>query len=213
MVRKLFILPTAPCLTYMAAKGTLVPVALKCLCDLLRGKSQFNFAVNIMDVIAQHVGKAEWDEVSQSSSSCWLALHLAQTSITCLQTIIHVFENDAVGTDSLHLVRLLSKVIKSRSFRVHPALLSCFLHLRLRDSLGGIRASGDRVDRPDKRLKGRVNKFAQKAPKKGQANPSHVSKKMRKSLKEKEAVQQEYAEAEMAITSEEKQKEVRTGTF
>lgn len=121
----------------------------------------------------------------------------SQSSVTCLDAIIGVFENDHIGSDALHLTRQLSKTIKSRSFRVHPSLLSCFLHLRLKTSLGGVRASGERVDKPDNR-----KKFGKKDPKKGQANPAHISKKAKKALKEKQEVEKEYAEAEMEVSKE-----------
>ena len=44
-------------------KSSLIPVSLKCLCELLSQKSQFNFSSDIMDVICKHVGRPEWDEV------------------------------------------------------------------------------------------------------------------------------------------------------
>jgi hypothetical protein len=54
-----------------AAKGAskLAPVCVKCLCDLLREKTNFNFSVNIMDVVVRKLGAQEWDEVGQQLSS------------------------------------------------------------------------------------------------------------------------------------------------
>lgn len=66
-----------------------------------------------------------------------------------------------------------------------------------------MRASGEKVDRPE-----RKKTFGKKAPKKGQTNPQYVSKKARKAMKEKADVEKEYAEAEMQVSTEEKQRDV-----
>lgn len=50
-------------------KSSLIPVALKCLCELLAQKSQFNFSVDIMDVVCKHVGRPDWDEVCAAYES------------------------------------------------------------------------------------------------------------------------------------------------
>lgn len=47
----------------------LASAALHCLCQLVREKPDFNFAVNIMDVIVKRVGRKGWDDVTPSSST------------------------------------------------------------------------------------------------------------------------------------------------
>lgn len=39
-------------------------MALKCLCELLKDKSYFNFAINIMEVIVKTLGRRDFDSVS-----------------------------------------------------------------------------------------------------------------------------------------------------
>ena len=43
----------------------LAPIAIKCLGELLKEKTEWNFAVNIMEVVALYVAKSKWDEASQ----------------------------------------------------------------------------------------------------------------------------------------------------
>lgn len=164
----------------------LMPVTLKALCDLLKEKTQFNFATNIMDVIARHVGKSEWSE----------------SSATCVDAITHVFQNDTSGSDSLNLVRMLSKTIKSRSFKVHPAVLASLLHLRFGDLR--VRASADRAVK-----EGQVPLQPKSKLKDKKQPEQHVSKKAKRSQKLKKEVEKEYAEAEMTVTAEERERDVR----
>lgn len=123
-----------------------------------------------------------------------------QTSSTCLDAIVHVFQNDVTGSDSLNLVRMLAKTIKSRSFRVHPAILASLLHLRFGEL--NVRAGTDSVTKdvplqPKSKLK-----------EKKQSQP-HISKKARKAMKLKKEVEKEYAEAELTVTNEERERDVR----
>lgn len=125
----------------------------------------------------------------------------------CIRCISKVFEQDTTGADSLHLVRLLSKAIKTASYRVNPAVFDVFLHLQLNNE-SGIRASGDHATRDD----AHTQRTKQKWVKKGNRQPVHISKKSRKALKARKEVEKEYAEAEMVVSSEEKQRE-RTETL
>ena len=42
----------------------LAPAALHSLCTLVKEKPDFNFGVNIMDIIVKRVGRKGWDDVS-----------------------------------------------------------------------------------------------------------------------------------------------------
>ena len=101
---------------------------------------------------------------------------------------------------SLEIVRLLNRVIKERHFKVHPNVLSCFLHLRLRTELG-VRSSDTHTDNPD------IQK--QKRVKKKTAAPVHLSKKAKKALKEQKEINKELREAEAEIDREERKTTVR----
>lgn len=51
------------CETAIRTEGPLASVALKCLCELLKEKSYFNFAINIMEVVVKTLGRRDFDSV------------------------------------------------------------------------------------------------------------------------------------------------------
>jgi nucleolar complex protein 3 len=95
---------------------------------------------------------------------------------------------------SLEIVRLLNRMIKERHFKVHPNVLSCFLHLRLRTELG-VRSSDTHTDKPDtqKQKRGKDKKAA-----------PHLSKNAKKALKEQKEINKELHEAEAEVDKEER---------
>ena len=99
---------------------------------------------------------------------------------------------------SLEIVRLLNRMIKERHFKVHPNVLSCFLHLRLRTELG-VRSSDTHADKPE----------TQKRVKSKKAAPVHLSKKAKKALKEQKEINRELREAEAEVDKEERKTTVR----
>lgn len=122
-----------------------------------------------------------------------------QSSELCLQTLSTVFRADLTGMASLEIVRLLNRMIKERHFRVHPNVLSCFLHLRLRTELG-VRSSDTQADKSDTQNLKRV---------KGKKAPVHLSKKAKKALKEQKEINKELREAEAEVDKEERKTTVR----
>lgn len=86
-------------------------------------------------------------------------------------------------------------MVKERHFKIHPNVLSCLLHLRLRTELG-VRASNTHADKPEVK-KPRYTK-AQKP------EPVHLSKKAKKALKEQKVVEKELREAGAEIDKEER---------
>lgn len=109
----------------------------------------------------------------------------------CSQSLITVFRHDLTGVPSLEIVRLLNRMIKERHFKIHPNVLSCLHHLRLRTELG-VRASDKSADKPDKQVK---DKKSQKV---------HLSKKAKKALKEQTEINKELREAEAGVDKEER---------
>jgi nucleolar complex protein 3 len=92
-------------------------------------------------------------------------------------------------------------MIKERRFNVHPNVLSCLLHLRLKTELG-VKASdtrADREERKEKRKKGK-NKYDPK--------PGHLSKAAKKAEKERKEIEKEMREAEAEVDREERAKAV-----
>lgn len=107
-------------------------------------------------------------------------------------------------------------MIKERRYQVHPNVLSCLLHLRLKTELGDVRASTSKAEKEGERRKGKLS--AQKAKElrargkgrkaegQGQAHLSKKAKKTKKALKE---IREEMEEAEAEVDLEEKATQVR----
>ncbi|GAA97749.1 uncharacterized protein L969DRAFT_97437 [Mixia osmundae IAM 14324] len=166
-------------------------VAFKCMCELAKTKTHFNFAPNIMDVLIKKLARRGWDE----------------TSDQCLAAIVTIFANDLSGADSLHIVRLINRMARAKEFNIHPGILTCLLHLRLRDDLGNLRASDSRVDRPI--ANGQANGakvHGRDVGKKNSLKEQHISKKVRKARKDRAGIVKEIAEAEESISKETREK-------
>ncbi|THH12644.1 hypothetical protein EW146_g7505 [Bondarzewia mesenterica] len=163
------------------AKSELADTALRCMCTLVTDVTHFNFRENIMSIVVARLSKKSWDESSD----------------LCLHSIVSVLRSDVTGVPSLEVVRLLNRMIKERRFNVHPNVLSCLLHLRLKTELG-VRASDAKVEK-EERPKGKRAGHKGKGP-----DPPHLSKKAKKALKERKEVEKEMKAAEAEVDKEER---------
>lgn len=96
-------------------------------------------------------------------------------------------------------------MIKERRFHVHPDVLSCLIHLRLKTELG-VRSSDSRADKEEKKTAKTFSKgkaAARRAQGKATDQP-HLSKKAQKILKEKKEIQREFRDAEAEVDKEER---------
>ncbi|QRW00048.1 nucleolar complex-associated protein [Ceratobasidium sp. AG-Ba] len=168
------------------AKSELDQVALKCMCTLLTSITHFNFRLNIMATVVGRLSKRSWDESSD----------------LCSSTLVTMLKNDRTGTPSLEAVRLLNRMIKERKFNIHPRVLNCLLHLRLKTELG-VRANREKVDREEQgKERGKKLKKGKKANmKEGQV---YLSKKAKKAAKANKEIEAEMAEAEAEVDKEER---------
>ncbi|KAF8894583.1 nucleolar complex-associated protein 3 [Infundibulicybe gibba] len=169
----------------LKTRSELAEVALRCMCTLLLEVTHFNFRVNLMSCIVAHLSKKSWDKMSD----------------LCLDTIIGVFREDNTGAASLEIVRLLNRMVKERHFNVRPEVFSCLLHLRLKTELS-VRASNSRADSAKTSHHPNNKKGGQRAGK--GVEPSHISKKAKKALKEKKEIEKEFREAEAEVDKEER---------
>ncbi|KAF8077981.1 nucleolar complex-associated protein-domain-containing protein [Lyophyllum atratum] len=169
----------------LKARSDLAEIALKAMCALLTEVTHFNFRVNLMSCIIARLSKKSWD----------------QSSNLCLNTIIRVFREDLTGAVSLEIVRLLNRMVKEKRFNVHPEVLSCLLHLRLKTELG-VRASESATDKPQKTPSS--SKAAARRAKGKNADLPHLSKKAKKALREKKEIDKEFREAEAEVDKEER---------
>ncbi|KAG8688780.1 hypothetical protein FRC08_011261 [Ceratobasidium sp. 394] len=169
------------------AKSELEQVALRCMCTLLTSITHFNFRSNIMATVVARLSKRSWDE----------------TSDLCSSTLITMLRADTTGEPSLEAVRLLNRMIKERRFMIHPRVLSCLLHLRLKTELG-VRANRETIDRDEdkSREKGKKLRKGKKANvKEGQV---YLSKKAKKAIKANKEIEAEMAEAAAEVDKEER---------
>ncbi|KAG0209554.1 hypothetical protein BGX28_010252 [Mortierella sp. GBA30] len=154
------------------AKADLATVAIHCMCNLLTSVTHFNFRLNLMTALIARMSRRYWSELSE----------------TCSKALKEVFTEDESGEVSLDAVKLITKMIKSKSYLVHPNVISVFLSLRLKEELP-TRQSGEEEGNPKKRKK---------------KEKVHISKKNRKLLKAKKEVEVEMKEAEAVVDKEEK---------
>lgn len=96
-------------------------------------------------------------------------------------------------------------MIKERKFKIHPEVLSCLLHMRLRHELG-VRSSDSRADKPNERAgkKFTNGRAAQRRAKGKVTDQPHLSKKLKKVAKERQEIQKEMREAEAEVDKEER---------
>ncbi|CAG8474317.1 4812_t:CDS:10 [Funneliformis caledonium] len=151
--------------------------ALQCMCGLLTSVTHFNFRLNLMTAIVTRMSTRKFTKMTAM----------------CCDAIIEVFKNDESGEASLDAVKLITMMIKSKSYVVHEEVLNTFLHLRLRDELNIKKLHEDEAHSNKKRK-------WKKEPKK------HLSRKMRKLEKERKEIENEMKEAEAVVDYEEKEK-------
>ena len=118
-----------------------------------------------------------------------------------------------MGDISLDVVRLLNRMIKERRFRVHPKVLSCLLHLRLKSELGGMRASVTTAERVHDRRSLPKGKAAQRRAKGRRTEQPHLSRKEQKIRKELDNINSELREAEAEVDVEERANRVGRSIF
>ncbi|KAF8333993.1 nucleolar complex-associated protein 3 [Cantharellus anzutake] len=169
----------------LKAKSELSEIALQAMCTLVVELTHFNFRLNLMTAIVARLSRKSWDESSQH----------------CLDTLITVLRKDNTGEPSLEVVRLLNRMIKERHFRVHPNVLSCLIHLRLRSELGGVRASQSQASKEGDG----VANFTKRKDKRGKNNDQpRLSKKQKKEMKETKKIEEEMLEAVAEVNQEDR---------
>lgn len=149
----------------------ILQVVYKCLTELLISKTHFNFRVNIIMTLVDRLGIEEPKSVSE----------------LCCDAIKTLFRNDNTGEASLETVKLITKLIKSKSFNVPGNVLDTFLCLRLHNELS-------------------IEKQEHVKPKK--KNTMQYSRSIKKVMKEYKELDNELKEAEAVVDLEERKKMV-----
>lgn len=153
-------------------------VATKCLCELLVSKTHFNFRLEIMVSLVTRMSTVQWNEGAD----------------LCRKALIEVFENDESGKYSLDAVKMITRMVKSKSYIVSENAINLFLHLRLKDEMVPEASKKNDDEVVGKKRKNKDKPF--------------LTKKAKKALKETKEIEKEFREAEAVVSKEEKEKNV-----
>lgn len=158
---------------------SLKSVALNCACTLLLGVPHFNCRPDLTKILVNRLARRQADA----------------DFVKCRETMEEVFEKDEDGIVSLEAVRLLSKMMKGKEFRINESLLDTFLHLRLLAEFSS-KGSRDRIDRPSEET------FHGKKKQKKEFR----TKRERKVERERKVVEKDMKEADALVSHEERDK-------
>ncbi|KAL4871167.1 hypothetical protein BDV12DRAFT_164884 [Aspergillus spectabilis] len=164
-----------------AAAG-LKSVAINCACSLLLAVPHFNYRAELLRILVNQLARRRVDD----------------DFVKCRETLQDVFYRDDDGVVSLEAVRLLSKMMKARDFKVNGTVLDTFLHLRLLREFSS-KGSRDRVDR----YNDEENTFGGKKLKQ---KKEFRTKRNRKIEKERKAVEKDMREADALVSHEARDK-------
>ena len=153
--------------------------AILCACNLLLAVPRFNFRGDLLKILISKLSGRRIDADFHK----------------CREAIENLFRMDDDGTSSLDAVGLITKMMKARNYHIHESVLNTFLNLRLLSEFSS-KASRERVDKAslDDDLKGKKLK-----PKK-----EFRTKKLRKIMKERKAVEKEFQEADATVGHEQR---------
>ena len=158
--------------------ASLATVAISCACNLLNSVPHFNFRGELLKIL---VGKLSMRRVDADF-------------VRCREAMESLFENDEDGNAALEAVTMLTKMMKSRNYHFDESVLNTFLHLRLLSEFSQ-KASYHSVDKAERPM---VN------GKKLKQKREFRTKRTRKELKEKKAIEKEFKEADAAVSHEER---------
>ncbi|KAF1847480.1 nucleolar complex-associated protein 3 [Cucurbitaria berberidis CBS 394.84] len=158
--------------------ASLASVAVSCACNLLAAVPHFNFRGELLKIL---VGKLSTRRVDPDFVKCRTALE-------------KLFESDEDGTASLEAVTMLTKMMKGKNYHFDESVLNTFLHLRLLSEFAH-KASYHSVDKSEGQPM---------SGKKLKQTREFRTKRLRKELKEKKAIEKEFKEADAAVSHEER---------
>lgn len=168
------------------ASESVMLVAVQCMCDLLTSLPHFNFHTNLVAVLVPRMNDKSLD---------------GQVSKLCYNAFVTLFKQDSVGSVSLETVRVISKFVKSKGFRVLPCVLETFLYLRINQlDIQSLKHNNEKKtavelkieknkNRIEKKLKGKMSKKEKKR--------KREMKKLEKELQETEAVESQQKRAKL----------------
>jgi nucleolar complex protein 3 len=158
--------------------ASVASVAISCACNLITAVPHFNFRGELLKLI---IGKLSTRRVDADF-------------VRCREALEKLFESDEEGNASLEAVTMLTKMMKGKNYHFDESVLNTFLHLRLLSEFAH-KASYNSVDKAeDQQVNGK--RIKQKR--------EFRTKRLRKELKEKKAIEKEFKEADAAVSHEER---------
>ncbi|KAH7065970.1 nucleolar complex-associated protein-domain-containing protein [Paraphoma chrysanthemicola] len=152
-------------------------VAVSCACNLIVAVPHFNFRGELLKIL---IGKLSTRRVNADF-------------VRCRESLEKLFESDEDGNASLEAVTMLTKMMKGKNYHFDESVLNTFLHLRLLSEFAH-KASYNSVDKDEDQFNGK--RLKQKR--------EFRTKRLRKDLKEKKAIEKEFKEADAAVSHEER---------
>lgn len=160
---------------------------MKCLCELMDQCSHFNFRLNLFSAVVSRMGL----RLPQDAYLDRSGLNEYVISDLCCESIERLFINDIQGDNSLEVVKLITKLIKSKHFHIRPRVIDTFLVLQLRPE--------------DLRRSVKVEKAAPDNQRKRKSE-KHVSRTQKKKAKIDDELERELKEADAEYDKEWKKK-------
>lgn len=158
--------------------SSLSHLAISCACALVLAVPHFNFRGELLKILVNKLSTKTVDLVF----------------IKCRETMETLFRDDEDGTASLDAVTLLTRMMKARNYEVDESVLNTFLHLRLLSEFSS-KASQTQIDHPTSTTT---------HSKQAKTKREFRTKKQRKLLKERKAVEKEFKEADAIVNHEER---------
>lgn len=150
--------------------------SVKAACELSSSFSQFNYRSDILLIIIRRICKP-----SPKNDPIFEA---------CVKTLEVLLNEDEDGDVSFDIVRLLSKTLRSRKFKVDESVINIFLSTNILNDYDPNATEEEKAENLKMKKKDRV----------------HLSKKERKARKERKEIEEEMRKAELAISAEEREK-------
>ncbi|KAL9107263.1 MAG: hypothetical protein Q9227_007804 [Pyrenula ochraceoflavens] len=155
-------------------------VAINCICKLLVNVPHFNFRAELLNLLVAQVttyeGRPEFEK--------------------CVTSLSELFSNDEDGAASLEAVRILTKAMKAKDYRVQQSVLNTFFHLRLLNEMS-VRPADAESEKSDQALY---------RGKKVKSKWEHRTKKERKLARDRKKVAKDMKEADALVSHEEREK-------
>lgn len=150
--------------------------AVKAACELSASFSHFNYRTDVLLIVIRRICKPS------SKNDAAFA--------NCIKTLEVLLNEDDAGDITFDIVRLLTKTLRSRKFRVDESVINVFLSTNLLNDYDPNATEEEKEEKMKLKKKDRV----------------HLSKKERKARKERKEIEEEMRKAEQAVSAEEREK-------